>query len=987
MKNNHIIWAKSVRRINRDLWEGINLIQKLSIAILLFLLFGNIDICAQALGGNPPSIEWDQINTDTVRVIFPMGLKAQAEQVANTVTYLNRHNRRSIGDKQKKINIVLQNQTVIPNGYVGLAPFRSEFYLTPPQSAYEVGPDWLNQLSIHEYRHALQYMNTRTGITDLVSYLFGQFAWNFMTNLSIPNWYWEGDAIMNETVLTDQGRGRMPFFYNGYKSLFYSDNIYSYAKARNGSMQDYVPDHYEFGFLMCNYGRAQYGNDMWKDVLRDASRYRTLFYPFSGALRKHTGNNVHQFYQEAMQYYGRRWNAQQDSIAPVSLDQFNRKPRNNTYTSYRYPYFDGKGDVIAYKSSYKQIAGIYHIMADGQENLICRQGLMLDYYFSFRNHKLAWAEMGYDERWSWQIYSNIVTYNLETGKRTKLTHQEKYFSPDLSHNGDRIVAFHSTPDLQYAIHILDAETGQVIQEIPNPENDYFSYPRWSQHDHKIIALLRKDKGDMAVVAIDINTGVYDLLTTLSKNLIDKPYVAGNFVLFTASYGGEDNIFAVKPGDTNVYQVSDRILGAYDVNVDPDQKTIIFSEFSHLGYNLKTMPFNPGSWKKIQITSPTQVSQFQFNAEKDEGGNILDKVHDHEYPVEQYPLSKGLINIHSWSLFFADPNYEFSLLSNNVLNTLQLQLGARYNRNDRNITYFLDAQYGQYYPLFTLSTNVAQYASDRFIVDNHNQVLDTVSLHRLETVITPGIMLPFKFNYGTYSTRLQPYARYNYAFITNQHITGVDIEGFQPDPEALKNYQKQYLDYGLVFLNARKRAMQNIYPKYSQYLSILERQSIDGSSNNQLYVNSEWTFPGLFLNHNLVVQASYQSEKQGGRYSFGDNFVYSRGYNPPPYDNIYKIGANYHFPIVYPDLGFFGILYIYRIRGNAFFDFSQTHFTPTNYQYVQSYNSTGGEVVFDTQLFNVMSLSFGVRYSYLLNEDYENPGLKSVVEFFVPITHF
>ena len=161
-------------------------------------------------------------------------------------------------------------------------------------------------------------MNTRVGITNVVSCLFGQFGWNFMANLSIPDWYWEGDAVMNETVLTDQGRGRMPFFYNGYKSLVETDNIYSYAKARNGSLKDYVPDHYEFGLLMCRYGRAQYGDDMWKDVLHDASPYRTVFYPFSGALRKHTGKNVYQFYHEAMQYYASQWNAQKDSIAPNS---------------------------------------------------------------------------------------------------------------------------------------------------------------------------------------------------------------------------------------------------------------------------------------------------------------------------------------------------------------------------------------------------------------------------------------------------------------------------------------------------------------------------------------------------------------------------------------------------------------------------------------------------------------------------------------------
>jgi hypothetical protein len=34
---------------------------------------------------------------------------------------------------------VLQNQTTISNAYVGLGPFRSEFFLTPAQNSFELG--------------------------------------------------------------------------------------------------------------------------------------------------------------------------------------------------------------------------------------------------------------------------------------------------------------------------------------------------------------------------------------------------------------------------------------------------------------------------------------------------------------------------------------------------------------------------------------------------------------------------------------------------------------------------------------------------------------------------------------------------------------------------------------------------------------------------------------------------------------------------------
>jgi len=139
----------------------------ISLIVSLFSL-NSIIVFGQEFGGNQPSMKWNQINTDTVRVIFPESMYDQAQRVANTVHYLNKNTRRSIGDRQHKIDIVLQNQPIISNGYVGLAPFRSELYMNAPQNGFDLGSNWLDLLSIHEYRHALQFMNTRQGVTNFV---------------------------------------------------------------------------------------------------------------------------------------------------------------------------------------------------------------------------------------------------------------------------------------------------------------------------------------------------------------------------------------------------------------------------------------------------------------------------------------------------------------------------------------------------------------------------------------------------------------------------------------------------------------------------------------------------------------------------------------------------------------------------------------------------------------------------------------------------
>ena len=54
-------------------------------------------------------------------------METEARQVGFLVSELSRTTLPTIGNRQKKIDIVFHNLTIVPNGYVQLAPFRSEF--------------------------------------------------------------------------------------------------------------------------------------------------------------------------------------------------------------------------------------------------------------------------------------------------------------------------------------------------------------------------------------------------------------------------------------------------------------------------------------------------------------------------------------------------------------------------------------------------------------------------------------------------------------------------------------------------------------------------------------------------------------------------------------------------------------------------------------------------------------------------------------------
>ena len=270
--------------------------------LLLACIFSSITLItfSQQFGGNPPSLKWRQINTDTVRVIYPAGLDSHAQRVASVVHYLAANKPFSLGDQLKKVDIVFQNQTTIANGYVQLGPFRSEFFLTPEPVNFNQGSvSWTDQLALHEYRHVQQFNNFNNGLSKLMKVLFGEDGYTLAINASIPDWFYEGDAVYQETAVSKQGRGRLPLFMNTYPSIWQAGKKYSWMKLRNGSLKDYVPNHYNLGYLLVNYGYEKYGTDFWKKVTRDASAFKGLFYPIQSAIKRNAGIDYKTFTKKA----------------------------------------------------------------------------------------------------------------------------------------------------------------------------------------------------------------------------------------------------------------------------------------------------------------------------------------------------------------------------------------------------------------------------------------------------------------------------------------------------------------------------------------------------------------------------------------------------------------------------------------------------------------------------------------------------------------
>jgi len=934
--------------------------------LLPLLLFTATITYAQQFGGNPPSVKWQQVNTPQARVIYSQGMDSVALRVAQTIARMNGTIRPTIGFKQRKVNVVLQNQTTVSNAYVGLAPFRSEFYLTPGQNSFDVGSlPWPEQLAIHEFRHVQQYNNFNVGLSRGLSIVFGEGGQALGNALSVPDWFFEGDAVYNETLVSQQGRGRLPYFFNGFRALWAANKNYSWMKLRNGSYLDYTPNHYPLGYMMAAYGRQKYGNEFWKGVTHDAAAFNTGFYPLQGAIKKHAGIDYTQFRNAALTHFKEQYKADVRDPRPNAQKQHFIADRE-------FPAYVNDSTLIYLKTAYNHIPQ-FVIKTGATEKAIAVQSINTDNYFSYHNGQIIYAGYRPDARWGYRNYNELVVLDINTGKEHRITRKTKYFAPAFSADGKTIVAVQVAPTGRSELHLLNTD-GRLLSVLPNDAGLFYTYPKF-YGDNKLISAVRNSKGEMSMALIDISSGETKYLLPFSFEPIAFPQVQGDTVYFTKTSGLDDALFALTISNNKLYwvNVGDKYasIGYYQPAIG-NQK-IAWVGFTAFGYqineanrtNIKLMPLNNAQ----AFAALPNVGISVLNT--DSASNILAAVKPDSLPVTKYSKLHGLFNFHSIFPVLDDPNYALQLVGNNVLNTFQSQLTFNYNRDEGYKQIGYEAAYAGLYPYLLAGAN---YTFDRRGLYNGSYI------YYNETAIHGGVQVPFNLSVGKHSTSLTLSSSLYYSQNSFQN----------PFRSLFKDSHYTYLSSTVRFSNQIQKARQQINPRFAQSISVNYKNAISGINATQLLAVGSLYLPGLSANHSLVLSGAYQHRGQNNAIGYSNDFPFSYGYTAINLDEMNRFAVSYHFPIAYPDAGAANLLYFMRLRGNLFYDQTNgnaARFYRDGNDFKGKFRSAGAVLFFDTKWFNQAAITFGVRYSYLLDNDPFGGNGKNRVELVLPVAIF
>lgn len=991
--------------------------QRLSLLFILCLSI-SFDSIAQEISfqnTNATSLKWYQVSTPNFNILFPKGFDQQALRVANTLETIREPESNSMGVKPRPISVILQSQSSISNGFVTLAPRRSEFYAMPPQNYNFAGTnDWLTLLASHEYRHVVQYQRSIVGVNKIIYYAFGQQALAVTAFAAVPQWFWEGDAVATETAFTKSGRGRIPNFSLLFRTNLLEGRTFNYNKQYLRSYKHNIPDHYVLGYHMITHLRNKTNDPfIWDKIGTRSWSNPYIPFGFSRAIRKESGMNVMALYRDMAETLKEDW---QEEIDGLQLTKFTRVNRRNTkaYTDYEYPQPLGDGSIVALKTGIGDISTLVRIQ-DGVEKKLFVTGPFNDGgMLSTGAGKIVWNEYRYDPRWQVRNFTVVKGFDTSKKKSKDISKRSRYAAAAISPDGSKVVTVESTTGYKFSMVVLDYTTGRVLKTFDNPNNELPGMPRWSPDGKSIIATGLSKEGKKISI-YDYETGVVKDVFDAGTENVGHPVLTadGKYVLYNSPYSGIDNIYAFEISSGRRLQVTTSKYGAYNPAVSPDGKLIYYNDQTRDGFDIVSAPFEPSSWREISQVKQPEQHFYDKLVSQENHRDIMNSIPEKSYPVTKYNRFKSIINLHSWGPFFNTDvtQADIGISSRNLLGTTVVNAGYTFDINERTGSYHAGLSYQGLYPVIDFNVLGGKREDTTPALDK------SVKFKWNETTYTTGLRLPLVFTRSKYNTNM---ILRNWVGITkvtdlrhqvtkNNQLTSQGEDRIVKVADTLAYIFNNQVGNGTLVYNQAtisisrylRQSRRDFNPKFAQFIDVeLYNTPYGGDFQGRLFAaRGQFNFPGVAKHHSLYFRGGYQVELFGydklNIYSFRNRIFRPRGFAYPSDTEFRSASVNYALPVWYPDINLGPVVNIQRLRVNAFYDFGQA--IGENYFYAESgrvyasstdknYHSVGAEFTVDVNVMRLLpQLDLGLRATYI------NPAIPSqrklVVEFVLGTLNF
>ena len=877
------------------------------------------------------------MKSESYRVVYP----TTTEDVASRMMYY-------LGTVKDDINygyrypamsipFVVHPENFNSNGLVMWMPRRVEFLATPSVNSFAT--PWVKQLIAHEYRHAVQYNNLNRGVFKALSYLLGQQS-STISLLVMPLWMMEGDCVMTETEMTTFGRGMQPSFtlpYRAYDDV--GDAFKNIDKWFCGSYKDYIPDHYQLGYLLSRHAYNLTGRVLGDGIAELTSRRPYMVISTSWSMNEVIALSEPKLFYDTFHTLASHW----DKLPKEQTTTHIPIPEPKSHTIYSHPQVTYDGDIIMLKEDLDRPTAFVRLDSIGVERHIAYTGNVSTRPALSNMGRLWWTEYRRSTLFDHEVNSVLCYMDLsEERPRYYAEHNNVlYPTPTI---GQSLAWVEYTPDGIYTV--VANGIAELNERTMLPCGSEIHGMAWDDQTMGLYIIVTDDDG-MHIARVV--RGGTERVTRPSYSTLSDLRAKDGKLYFGSISSGLDELHYYDLREGKEYRISQSRYGSFNP-MPYDDNRVIATSYDRRGY----LPVMQRVDNKREVTYRTAPPKILLPEGREWNVVNLDTVRftpaDNAQIMAQTPPKRfnkfgHMFNIHSWAPMSYDPyniveenaiafNLGGTIMSQNILSTTEGFLTYGWNQEEGSVWKGLIRYYGLGLNLWVRGVyGGRQTLHTIYYYDPTTQKVVFPDIPKLGRYYSAsvGATLPLLMQRGYHTRQLAISTVWN-----TSNGMKVNVGKIHYENGKISNFEKlgysegvRQLTCAITFQDYVRQAHRDFLPPYgfvAQGSYTLNPSSDD--MGHLLVTYGKLYTRGFAPHHSLSVEASYQNSFGGfqskevlSNLSFSSTRLLPRGWSSREIVNKHYVATalNYQLPICYPEMGIRGLIYFKRIRLNAGLD--------------------------------------------------------------------
>jgi hypothetical protein len=580
-----------------------------------------------------PSNQW--FSTETEHFTFVYRIKD--EQAVKELVYFSEDAYKLVtayfDSYPDKIKCIVNGDVDTANGSSQGFPSLIELYVASPTTPWfgSKTENWLKFVFIHELTHYVHLLSEKGPVASL-SRIFGDETKWLNRVFLYTGWMVEGITTNLETIFTNGGRGRNPYFEMIWKAMIMEGRLFSADQANYSSAFPPGGDRiYVAGYMLVHYLMEKFGTDVFARIHDEYIRF-----PFLGptkAIISVTGESVPEIFAGMKKYYEDKY--EHDKTIPGG-----KRITTDAIGNYYLPIVTDKGLILYRNTLEKQSGVIIYDPVNKKEELLFEADLHDEASLTAdkSGNTIVFSSDAFDyTRQPESICADLYLYESTGGNITRITRGAHLYHPVLSGDGKRLFAVQSTGSYSRLVEV-DRKTGELSLLYSSKESTVYN-PVVSP-DGKSLVFVKNVRGMQDIYIMDLDSprlklsdgpipesyneaiqnkgnsgqqgsaindderyadslrGAHPLFVTDFDGDYYPSFIDNDTVLFTSDRDGSLKLYSYSIGSRALSLVEEDPVGVVSGIVAHD--SLVYSSYSADGYCLKQVPLSQLNPKKIAI---------------------------------------------------------------------------------------------------------------------------------------------------------------------------------------------------------------------------------------------------------------------------------------------------------------------------------------------------------------------------------------------------